>query len=285
MKPASWSLLALLAVGATTASCTRAPAVDEAPVLEPSGPAARKRMVRRIVPTNVRLVVYEGAEERRSASGVVIAQEVSAGGSASFVITNAHAVDPAGLAAPRVGVRVDRHGDVLEYAGEAVALGRVPDMDLALVRVGGVQLPAAELAEDAEPELGEDVVVAAAPYGRALSLSGGMVSQVEWDRATRRPSMLKTDAPVGYGASGGGVFSAETGRLLAVVEGYRTAKVGFAVAEQSYSFDVPMPGETFAAPSAKVRAFLAAHGYGRLLARPGAQPPPAQPAAGVEARR
>ena len=77
--------------------------------------------------------------------------------------------------------------------------------------------------------------------------------------------MLKTDAPIGYGASGGGIYSLETGRLLAIVEGYRTAKVGFAVAEQSYSFDVPMPGETFAAPSSKVRRFLQDKGYERLL--------------------
>jgi hypothetical protein len=44
--------------------------------------------------------------------------------------------------------------------------------------------------------------------------------------------------------------------------------VGFAVAEQSYSFDVPMPGETFAAPSAKVRAFLEKSGFGRFVAAP-----------------
>ena len=79
--------------------------------------------------------------------------------------------------------------------------------------------------------------------------------------------MLKTDAPIGYGASGGGIFSLETGKLLAIVEGYRTAKVGFAVAEQDYSFDVPMPGETFAAPTSKVRRFLESKGFGRLLTR------------------
>jgi serine protease Do len=44
------------------------------------------------------------------------------------------------------------------------------------------------------------------------------------------------------------------------------------VAEQSYSFDVPMPGETFAAPSAKVRRFLESKGYGRLLVAQDARP-------------
>jgi serine protease Do len=79
--------------------------------------------------------------------------------------------------------------------------------------------------------------------------------------------MLKTDAPVGYGASGGGVFSASTGRLLAIIEGYRTAKIGFALEQQDYSFDVPMPGETFAAPTAKVRFFLKKNGFDRFVAR------------------
>jgi S1-C subfamily serine protease len=140
-------------------------------------------------------------------------------------------------------------------------------MDLALLRVRGVELSPAELAEDLELELGEDVVVAACPFGKALSLSGGMLSQVEWDRESKSPKMVKTDAPIGYGASGGGIFSLETGKLLAIVEGYRTAKVGFAVADKDYSFDVPMPGETFAAPTSKVRGFLQSKGFGRLLNR------------------
>ena len=146
-----------------------------------------------------------------------------------------------------------------------VATGSVPDMDLALLKVPGLPLEPAQLASDSEPELGDDVVVAASPFGRALSLSGGMVSQLEWDKESKKPRMVKTDAAIGYGASGGGIFSLESGKLLAIVEGYRTAKVGFAVAEQNYSFDVPMPGETFAAPSAKVRVFLQQKGFARLL--------------------
>lgn len=232
----------------------------------------RREVVRRILPHNVRLVVYEGTdgEARRTASGVVIGSEVGSKGSVSYVLTNAHALDTTGLQAPRLVITLEQRGEVLEYPAEPVATGSVPDMDLALLRVRGVRLSPAELAHDGELEPGEDVVVAASPFGKAISLSGGMVSQVEWDRELKSPAMLKTDAPIGYGASGGGIFSLSTGRLLAIVEGYRTAKVGFAVAEQSYSFDVPMPGETFAAPSSKVRRFLHAHGYSRLLAPRGA---------------
>ncbi|MCY1034905.1 serine protease [Corallococcus sp. BB11-1] len=234
-----------------------------APVAQPT----RKAMVRRILPLNVRLVTTEGGKVRRAASGVVIGTEVGASGPVSYVLTNAHAVEQGDLVDPVLKVVLDRRAESHEYAAEVVAMGQVPDVDLALLRVPGVTWPAAELAGDDELEPGEDVVVAASPYGRALSISGGMVSQVEWDKETKHPRMLKTDAPIGYGASGGGIFSLETGRLLAIVEGYRTAKVDFEVAAQNYSFDVPMPGETFAAPSAKVRGFLQAKGFGRLLER------------------
>ncbi|HLK99837.1 MAG TPA: serine protease [Myxococcaceae bacterium] len=227
----------------------------------------RKQLVRRIIPHNVRLVVTEGGKSRRTASGVVIGTERTAEGVASYVITNAHAVDVDDLKAPKMVITQERHAELTEYPVEVVATGQVPDMDLALLRVRGVELPPAELAGDTELELGEDVVVAACPFGKSLSLSGGMLSQVEWDRESKSPKMVKTDAPIGYGASGGGIFSLETGKLLAIVEGYRTAKVGFAVADKDYSFDVPMPGETFAAPTSKVRGFLQSKGYGRLLNR------------------
>ncbi|NOK18928.1 S1C family serine protease [Corallococcus carmarthensis] len=234
---------------------------------EPTPQPTRKAMVRRILPLNVRLVTTEGGKVRRSASGVVIGTEAGEAGPVSYVLTNAHAVEQGDLTDPVLKVVLDRRAESHEYPAEVVATGQVPELDLALLRVTGVTWPVAELAADDEPEPGEDVVVAASPYGRALSISGGMVSQVEWDKETKHPRMLKTDAPIGYGASGGGIFSLETGRLLAIVEGYRTAKVDFEVAAQNFSFDVPMPGETFAAPSAKVRGFLQAKGFGRLLER------------------
>jgi serine protease Do len=230
--------------------------------------APQRSVAQRILAHNVRIFVYDAKEMRRTASGVVVGVERGPAGSSSYIVTNAHAVDPTGLKSPSLAIVVEYKGEPMEYPAEPIAVGQVPEMDLALIRVRGASLEPAELADDHELEPGEDVVVAASPYGKSVSLSGGMISQVEWDRRSRKPIMLKTDASIGYGASGGGVFSRTSGRLLAIVEGYRTAKVGFAVAEQAYSFDVPMPGETFAAPSAKVRDFLEAVGFGRLVASP-----------------
>lgn len=278
-------LVVALVVFCTAAACTRsnassasAPAgtATQPKLVATAGPAtlaatdvvpatSRKAIIRRVLPSNVRLVLRDGKEDAKTASGVVVGTEDTSRGAASYVITNAHALDTRGLKAPRLFVLIDHQGEQLEYESEPVAIGTVPEMDLALLRVPGIRLTPVELAGDEELEPGEDVVVAAAPFGRAISVTGGMVSYVEWDRKLRQPSMLKTDAAIGYGASGGGIFSLTTGRLLAVVEGYRTAKVGFNVADERYSFDVPMPGETFAAPSSKVRRFLEEQGFARLL--------------------
>lgn len=229
-------------------------------------PLSRQALVRKVLPSNVRVFVLDGRELRHTASGVVVGSERSSRGSASFVVTNAHALDTTGLGEPNLRVVGEAESvGTLDLVAEPVFVGAPPEMDLALLRVRGASWPAATLASDAELETGEDVVVAAAPFGKEISLSGGLVSRVELDGSTRRPALLKTDAPIGYGASGGGVYSRRTGNLLGVVEGYRTAKVGFAVAEQDFSFEVPMPGETFAAPGAKVRTFLERAGFGRLL--------------------
>lgn len=277
--PALFTLLSCASAGPSQpAAASQVRAAPPAPEIQrvvavsegraPEARPTRKQVVRQILPHNVRLVVSEDGKTRRSASGVVIGTEQTEQGGVSYVITNAHAVDMSGLKAPNMVIHLENRAEVTEFPVEVVATGKVPEMDLALLRVPGVELSSAQLAEDAELELGEDVVVAACPFGKSLSLSGGMLSQVEWDPESRQPRMVKTDAPIGYGASGGGIFSLETGKLLAIVEGYRTAKVGFAVADKDYSFDVPMPGETFAAPTSKVRGFLEAKGFGRLLSRP-----------------
>jgi S1-C subfamily serine protease len=226
--------------------------------------------MKEILGHNVRVLLYDGQDAKKTASGVVVGTEVTGGGAVSYVMTNAHALDAAGMKAPDVRVIIDRPwegdgADPVEVPAEPVAIGEVPQMDLALLRIRGVRLQPAEVAVPGDLIPGDAVVVASAPFGRSISLSGGLVSAVEWDRKSGGAQMLKTDAAIGYGASGGGIYSVETGRLLAIVEGYRTARVGVELQKEQFSFDVPMPGETFAAPATKVRAFLQQNGFARLL--------------------
>lgn len=264
--------LLLLLSGCATVAARQTDDLSEPGPSTPKSPPSRRSVMRSALAQTIKLHVYDGKNVVRAASAVVVGMEETPRGVHSFVVTSAHVLDPLELEAPRYTVVVDLSGEQVELVADPLVLGDVPEMDLALVRIRGARLEPALLAEDAELEAGESVVVAAAPYGKGMSLSGGMISRVDLHSRTHLPEMVKTDAPIAYGASGGGIFSLATGRLVAVVEGYRTAKLGFEIAERTYTLDLPVPGETFGAPSAKVRTFLLRHGFARLLAAPGADP-------------
>jgi len=284
MTKTRWALaVALFGAGASCASGptpTRAvPPVTPVPATARWG--ARRDTIHAVLSQNVRVVVVDGDQEVRSASGVVVGTGATPTGAVSYVMTNAHVVLPRAGERPDFRVLLDLPaGRSQDFAARVIALGSVPEVDLAVLAVPGIALRTARLAADDELSIGDEVVVIAAPYGHALSVSGGLVSQVDFDKASpRRPAMIKTDAAIGYGASGGGIFSLESGKLLGIVEGYRTAKVSIPLPQETYSFDVPMPGETFAAPGAKIRRFLEDHGLGALvekldLREPEGRPPP-----------
>jgi hypothetical protein len=61
------------------------------------------------------------------------------------------------------------------------------------------------------------------------------------------------------------VYEAGTGRLIGLVEGYRTARVSLKGDAESRYVDVPVPGETFVTPLALIRRFLTEAGYADLL--------------------
>lgn len=233
-------------------------------LVEPAAVRTRAQVVRDVLPSTVRVQLLSNGVVKRTATGVVVQVVVAQDGAParSAVVTNAHVADPEGVKAPTWRVLVERRGRV-ERTIEArlKGLGRVPEVDLALLEVDEGLPMAAELAEETAIDVGDEVVVVGAPYGKALSVSGGMVSQVEAEEASEpaaplRFRAMKTDAAIGYGSSGGGVYSVPSGRLVGIVEGYRTARVAL---NEKMGFDVPMPGETFIAPVSKVRAFLAEH--------------------------
>jgi S1-C subfamily serine protease len=244
--------------------------VAAAPLLgaSPSRPSnPRAATVQKVFPSAVRLQIAAAGEVVRSASGIAFARE----GGRTYVLTNAHVVEPARSWKAPLEVRVLPNGGAPVVA-TVKARGRVPDADIAVLEVAG-ELPVTPLAADEGLELGDDLVVIGAPFGKGLSVAAGIVSQVEYDfaenaAADRAPKAMKTDAAIGYGSSGGGVFDVPRGRLVGLVEGYRTARVAFGKEEEQYAFDVPMPGETFVAPAAKIRRFLDENGLGRLVGEP-----------------
>jgi hypothetical protein len=106
--------------------------------------------------------------------------------------------------------------------------------------------------------LGDPIWVVAYPWGRNMTLVGGIVSQVNVDQPGDRDTGLRfiVDASVSYGSSGGGVYDGRTGRLVGLVEGYRTARVSFQGEASERYIDVPVPGETYVVPLADIRRFL-----------------------------
>lgn len=240
-------------------------------VAPPRGPSnPRAETVQKVFPSAVRIQIAAAGEVVRSASGIAFARE----GPSTFVLTNAHVVEPDPSWKSPVELRV------LPSSGKpctarVIARGSAPDVDLAVVEVP-VEIPAIPLAADEALELGDDLVVIGAPFGKGLSVAAGIVSQVEYDfvenassTGGRTPKAMKTDAAIGYGSSGGGVFDVPGGRLIGLVEGYRTARVAFGKDPDRYAFDVPMPGETFVAPAAKIRRFLRERGLGDLASPSG----------------
>jgi S1-C subfamily serine protease len=228
----------------------------------------RAETVHKVFPSAVRIQITAGGEIVRSASGIAFAHD----GGKSYVLTNAHVVDPGRAWKGPVKIAVLPSGGQGPSAATVLARGQVPDADIAVLEVEG-ELPVTPLGGDEELELGDDLVVIGAPFGKGLSVAAGIVSQVEYEfaenaAAPRKAKALKTDAAIGYGSSGGGVFDVPSGQLVGLVEGYRTARVAFGKAEDNYAFDVPMPGETFVAPAAKIRRFLGERGLARLGGAP-----------------
>ncbi|MCA1829607.1 MAG: trypsin-like peptidase domain-containing protein [Myxococcales bacterium] len=220
----------------------------------------KSRVVHKALRESVRVEVLVRGQVQRAASGVVVAVE----GRTSYVLTNEHVIQREGLKGAASFQIVVERPTLHRLPAHVVAEGRVPDEDLALLAVDGEALTPAAIASEDQIDVGDDVVVVGAPYGRSLSVSAGIVSQLEVDDQDVQRSM-KTDAPIGYGASGGGVFDVPSGKLVGLVEGYRTAKVAFGgISRDDFSFDVPMPGETFLAPPGKIRGFLMHSGIGRL---------------------
>jgi S1-C subfamily serine protease len=229
----------------------------------------RSATVQKVYPSSVRIQMVAGGDVVRSASGVAFARE----GGRTYVLTNAHVVEPKKSWPDPVESRVLVGAGKAPIPARVVACGRAPDRDVAVLELEVADLPITPLAGDEGPDLGDDLVVIGAPFGKGLSVAAGIVSQVEYveeGQGPRSAKALKTDAAIGYGSSGGGVFDVPAGRLIGLVEGYRTARVAFGKAEDNYAVDVPMPGETFVAPAAKIRRFLADSGLARLAGAPGA---------------
>ena len=152
-------------------------------------------------------------------SGVIYASD-------GHVLTNAHVVERA--SAIQVVLADGRRL-------KAALVGKEPDCDLAILRVGARDLPVAELADYAL-RVGQLVVAIGNPFGFGWTVTAGVVSAVgreiqaqpgRWLR-----NLVQTDASINPGNSGGPLVDAK-GRVV----GITTAMIPYA---QGVGFAVPM---------------------------------------------
>jgi S1-C subfamily serine protease len=207
----------------------------------------RTETLRAVLPSAVQLVAERPGGGLRAASGVVVASDPAR--RCSWVLTAGHFIAPPvpeTIHVRTTGARDRRRAMVVRADGPS---------DLALLLVPDLVLPAVRQREVAH--LGDEVWVVAFPRGRQMTVTSGTVSQIGTGSdtdATEGPVRM-VDTSVSYGASGAGVFDAETGELIGVVEGYRTAQIAARDAPERV-MEIPVPGETLVISAEAIRRFL-----------------------------
>jgi len=223
-----------------------------------AGASERREVIGRILPSAVQLRSERAEGARRAASGIVLASDGAS--RRSWILTTQHFLDPAGPQEIFV-IAPGRKGRV-----KAAVSATSRDLDLAVIQVEGMALAPVRFKETVR--LGEEVWVAAFPWGRQLTVVSGVVSQLraEEGEAPVEGIIRMVDASVSYGSSGGGVFDAESGALVGIVEGYRTAQIA-SPDHPERPLQLPVPGETTVIPCRAIVEFLTASGLESLVPR------------------
>jgi S1-C subfamily serine protease len=248
--------LMLLAIAIASVGCASTPPRAK----------SREEVLGKILPSAVQIVVEQHEGRRiRSGSGVALAFRRTAEGPNCFVLTSGHTIS--GLAGKtEIYAVFGRHLGPGRKTRALVVAQRNDVIDLALLRAESEECAPISLASG--PALGEAIWVIGFPLGRHIMLSSGVVSQVALDDASDPAAVaarLIVDAPVNYGVSGGGVFDAQTGGLIGVVEGFSTARLTAHGATPSWYIDVPVPGQTLVTPLTDIKRFLRESQQAQLL--------------------
>jgi serine protease Do len=170
-------------------------------------------IVRRVSPSVVQIAVTGLSEvdgrdrdeadlvvqrSRSVASGVVVSSD-------GYVVTNAHAVKGALHVEVVVPARDgDAHAESRGDSLEARLVGIAPELDLALLKIDGADLPPLSFADYDDLRQGQLVFAFGSPEGLRNSVTMGVVSAVARQTDADDPiPYIQTDAPINPGNSGG----------------------------------------------------------------------------------
>jgi serine protease Do len=175
-------------------------------------------LTRKVWPSVVQILVSSyGAREdgdRTTDTSAVVGRQRSSGSGFvidpdGYIITNAHVVNGATrvqvvLPPDKVDGSVKNALSGKTYVVAARIVGVTTELDLALLKIDGMKLPALPLATYSELRQGETVFAFGSPMGLRNSLSHGLVSAVARQVDPDSPLIyVQTDAPINPGNSGG----------------------------------------------------------------------------------
>ena len=128
--------------------------------------------------------------------------------SSGLILTAAHVVE----GADTVTVRLADGEQV-----EGTVVGGTTGADVAVVQVDRADLPAAELALDDQPQVGQMAIAVGSPWGLQGTVTSGIISAVDQaiPQGNSARAVLQTDAAINPGNSGGPLVDRE-GRVIGI---------------------------------------------------------------------
>ena len=219
VKTFSRLLVSLLTLSVAVPAAAQRPA---APSPAPSDPLLRMNeavdtLTKKVWPSVVQILVTScGARDDggRNDTNVVVGRQRSVGSGfvidpEGYIMTNAHVVN--GAQRVQIVLPPDNADGTLatalsarSYTVAARIVGVATELDLALLKLDGMKLPALPLATYSQLRQGETVFAFGSPMGMRNSLSHGLVSAVARQTDPDSPLIfVQTDAPINPGNSGG----------------------------------------------------------------------------------
>ena len=239
-------LMVLFLLPATHASAQQKPT----PVMDPLARMneAVDALTRKVWPSVVQILVssYGAREESsRSETSAVVGRQQSSGSgfvidAEGYILTNAHVVS--GAQRVEIVLPAENADGSLKTALSARAsiipariVGLTTELDLALLKVDGQQLPALPLATYSNLRQGETVFAFGSPIGMRNTLTHGLVSAVARQVDPDSPLIyVQTDAPINPGNSGGPLVN-----IRGEVVGVNTFIVSQSGGNEGLGFAVP----------------------------------------------
>jgi serine protease DegS len=164
---------------------------------------------------------YRQRVERSLGSGVIVDGD-------GHIVTNHHVIADADSV--RVQLADGRVAD-------ATVVGRDPDTDLALLRIGLRKLPTMPLGRSDQLRVGDVVLAIGNPIGLSQTVTQGIVSATGRGQlgVATFENFIQTDAPINVGNSGGALINA-VGELV----GINTAVIGKNLGVEGIGFAIPV---------------------------------------------